>query len=281
MKIKDLLETPIGDYKVLGDDQSKQLSMNQRDLTNAANPNFLSKIRQRWEGVPYTVNFYLINMNAFGSDKDIGTRKDKKTIYAIARQPAKGARYGGLRPMTEEELVRDFGSDVAKEIWPVPSDEISIMFLSNASRNLIAFTPWMLAHRMYHALFFGGFIQKTDFEIPSLIDDISRKVYGARRVTGNEYTEFMKYIFTFRTARQGVFTTSIELAPELFAQWMLTGDIKFEGLPETITQDGKSYKCLNEEAKQEYNAKIQKKLDGIKQEFEHVMMNAKGLLFAF
>lgn len=250
---KPLYETPIGDWETIGLWGDKDRNSRFRDPVDrrlVQSPKVQATARRRFGHTEAVLNLYFVN-------------------HPEAQQ------------WTELGLVS--GAWVAKnmpETWKVLSQKpqdpeaINVLFNNNKGSPRDMMTPWIMAHRMAHAI--DGSNRKAGFYgtkyIPSWTDAerefiesvirIFQQVYrkpGYVRAGVMGYTDkdkrkqqyyfrtegtptllvkFFNAIGTMRSARQGQIARVPEFMFELFAQWVNTGHIKFNPLPRRVSVRG-------------------------------------------
>lgn len=223
MKLHDLFEAPIQNYRVLGN-QDEPISHTKADLKSAGNPAFLKKVKEAWLKVPYDFNFFLVNTHE-------AKNRAKMDLTAFAEF------FNEKDALTIKQLVGIFGKDIAQEVEKVHTkDSITVLWLHNEGDEAIPFTPWMLAHRLAHLLS----IRSSDnfsgvtYALNHLFKDLTQEVqaedpYGrylfAEAPANDEQYAILKGLFSFGSVQNERLTRITELGPETFAQWLLTGKI--------------------------------------------------------
>lgn len=247
MKLHQILsEAPLKDYEPIGDFSKSSSFRDPRDRKMITNPNYKKVLAKKLRNTNYDINLYFVN----------------------SPQANKHTEVGGV---SLEWVRENLGDEVADKVEPnyQAQNEVNIIFTNNKGAERIPMTPWIVAHRMGHA--FARFkskgwgLEKRQFrsyqEIVEAIGDYFKmlfyEVYSVNFKSGKTGPEnrdhqlLMKHlahnIGTFKSARDKNLRDFFELYNELFAQYLITGEVKFKELPKgrrTIT-------VRNEEAYEE------------------------------
>jgi hypothetical protein len=140
-------------------------------------------------------------------------------------------------------------------------DGITVIFTNNKGGEKFVMTPWIMAHRIAHAFQRygpgGNFRSVSTYgdaedEIDRVVDEILETNYGYKtpEKTGawardDRWYEndkrrrlirrkFFEAIGTFRSARNANLREDFEFLNEIFAQYLITGSIKFNPPPKKI-----------------------------------------------
>lgn len=242
MKLSDLLqhkridEAPIGDYQLVGKwgDKEKSHSFNYpADRKMLQHPVAIEKTKQKFGKTEHILNFYFVNLPGAG-------------------------KYAERGFMSPEDIQK-----AMPKAWPEISqgtnqeDAINVIFVGNRGANRIPMTPWIMAHRIGHALQassrWGGRRQDSwgDYEsdVEMFFKDILSNVYdwdirGRSFWFGDNNQEkmlakFFESIGGMRSARQrNLGGRPYEFMYEMFAQFIITGRLTFRPLPERFGMRG-------------------------------------------
>lgn len=244
---KLLLEAPINNLEKLGDESSWKTrgAYDKKSHILINDPKFNSKLRRAFSKSKIDLNLYFLNKKELTIDDD-----DK-----------------GFVDLTESGMLtkdHDFWklsgldyNDYVKE------DEITIIFNGNYGTELVELTPWMIAHRIGHAIQVSSRGQQfssmtSAFEqienvLGVMINDLGEH-YGLSS-TNNRNSWWRKFenekkvcgilnsVGDFKSARSGKINRPYEFVYELIAQQMLTGDIKLrtDRPPIVIKPDKEEY----------------------------------------
>lgn len=260
MKLNQILnEVPLAGYKTLSDtpkskrgdpnavsdkpeDFEKRSSSytDKRDRRLITNPHAVKRLKNIFASdIPVDFYFYMVNTKE---------GRDFTEIGKVTRDWLK-KNMPGVEPYIEDH-----------------EDSITVIFTNNKGDQKIPMTPWIMAHRIGHAFqrgrespFLGHryISQYTDTttEINRVIDTLLINGYGVRKPTGNkEYysysdnnfakarKKFYEAIGTFRSARKGKLRADFEFINELIAQYLITGEIKFNQIPKSFKANGFHYR---------------------------------------
>lgn len=111
-------------------------------------------------------------------------------------------------------------------------------------------TPWILMHRLHHSFILGGRRLAGNDEVNRTVGLIAQCENELREVFGwsdecGEHGEahLLTRAFSMRSARiKQLYPFVGDMAAELFAQFVITGDIKFRPAAEWDFDDGSNYK---------------------------------------
>lgn len=210
----------------------------------------VEKIKRQWENTPYDFDLYFVN------DK----RVNKSEFREIGEKSL--------------EFVRDKLKITPEEIPDPSEDRITVIYTGNFGDARYMASGWILAHRFGHAL--NRSRDSSGWAWKDFTDNLLKKftyllkeVYGIDIVSGFPYREsrisekILKFaaqqIGTMKSARDNKLNNWYEFAYELLAQYMLTGKIQFNPLPQSIIKGYAAYgrkEYLNskdEEAREDYN----------------------------
>lgn len=223
MRFRELIEAPISDF-VVGDlsgiGDLTHADPKAREYLN--NPKYQAKVQQVWQKTPFDFKLYFANVG-------IGTLERRLKV-------------SGVKTIAQ---VEEYWPELKGMIKP-DSNAISLLYISNDSTDFMPFTPWMLAHRFTHALmpYLGqsqaaslyGVVSK---ELLTLLDSTLREVYGIFKPENmNQYGDFtnvekelLNQILTTKAAREQRLKFTDDFIAEMIAQYLITGAIKFNSLP--------------------------------------------------
>jgi len=235
MRYSELLEAPIDNYELVGNwgDQEKANSFHDpKDRRAVQSPKLQAHARKMFGNTDHVLNFFFINAP--------GMRKFSEHGFMEKTDVAKNF------PLVVER-IEEKGIDT--------SESINVIFVSNSGANKVPMTPWIMAHRIGHAIQadIRGFIRRTgawhDYEI-ELYDYIKRILsdyynYDLDRtkfVSDKSLAKFYEAIGTMKSAvNNNLGGRPYEFVYELFAQYITTGDIKFRTMPMSFGIRGNKY----------------------------------------
>jgi hypothetical protein len=222
MKINEILtEAPLSDYEPIGD-FSKPGPFRGTDKKLIPHPVNQLKAAKFFEKTPYDFRLFFSNIPGTG----------------------KYSEYGKMDP---HQLGDIFGSD-ADTILQGHEDAITVVFVGNKGDSKVMLTPWMMAHRIGHAVQAnvrrggnGGTWRAAEDHFFGAVNGIISDYYGKKstnqfgnKVNNNlskEYNALFNAIGTQRSSRNGEITRPYEFLYELFAQYLGTGKVTLKPLP--------------------------------------------------
>ena len=223
MKIREIItEAPLADYQPMGD-FSKPGPFRGPDKKLVPHPVNQLKTAKFFEQTPYDFRLFFSNISGTG----------------------KYSEYGKMAPNIVQEV---FGEN-AKQILEGSEDAITVVFVGNKGDSKVMLTPWMMAHRIGHAIQAnirrgtsnGGTWRAAEDHFFGTVNNIIADYYGKKSVSqfGNkvnnslskEYNALFNAIGTQRSSRNGEITRPYEFLYELFAQYLGTGAVTLKPLP--------------------------------------------------
>jgi len=231
--IKESLdETPIDDFDLVGnwgDDEKSNSFNDKRDRALLQSPKAVEKIKKSFSDVEVDINMYFVN------------------------SPGAGGNAEGGRIKSLDELDDKFKPEIVKELkeklkTALDDDALNIIYVGNRGFKKIFMTGWIMAHRIGHA-FQADRNNHWDHEINPLLHQLFSVVdeaYGLKLKrsaiyddNSKELTKFFQQIGTMKSARdKNLNGRPYEFVYEMFTQWLLTGSVKFNKLPERFGTTG-------------------------------------------
>lgn len=232
-----LIETPVGDYKLVGNWDKGSSFTRKRDRTILQHPRAIEILKKKFNNNHHTFNLYFLNSKEGRLHSELGAK--------------------------DIEWVREnLGNEVADAVEPSYKEEqnVSIVFTNNKGDENRPMTAWMVAHRMAHSLArtdYGGRNQFQSYKesmntifwsLSTILEEYGIKEFPhtedrATKMTSDRFDAnkkrtnqlIMKHFFTqvctFRSARDNMIRDWFEVTNELFAQFITTGKIKFKSPP--------------------------------------------------
>lgn len=216
-----LAEAPLADYQPLGD-FNKPGPFRGADKRLVPHPTNQLKTAKFFEQTPYDFRLFFSNISGTG----------------------KYSEYGAMDPDVVKIVFGD--SDAGEQIVQGHENAITIVFVGNKGDSKVMLTPWMMAHRIGHAIQATGRMRQSEGPWKAAEDHFFRAInslldefYGRRGNPGgqlknelrNEYNALFNAIGTQRSSRTGQITRPYEFLYELFAQYLGTGRITLNPLP--------------------------------------------------
>jgi hypothetical protein len=213
-----LNEAPIETFERIGEwgtgDKPRGWDKASRGILTSASG--VEKIKNLWSKLPEEVDMYLV------SNKE-------------------GWKYTEVGNVSLEFVRNELKLNI-----PINGDHITIIYTNNKGSEKVPATGWTLAHRFGHALRrMKGYSANplyTDLEktVNDLVEHIAFSIYERninRSNLGNNFNFTAKQelrrkaicnaLGTFRSAREKNLRNSYEFINELIAQYVITGEIKF------------------------------------------------------
>ena len=189
--------------------------------------------------VPHTVN-QLKTAKFFEK-----TPYDFRLFFSNIPGTGKYSEYGKMSP---DAIQQVFGKH-AEQIIQGSEDAVTVVFVGNKGDSKKMLTPWIMAHRIGHAIQANirrgtsnsGAWKAAEDHFFGAVNSIIADYYG-KKVTnqfGNkmnnalskEYAALFNAIGTQRSSRTGQITRPYEFLYELFAQYLGTGNVTLKPLP--------------------------------------------------
>jgi hypothetical protein len=237
MKITEILtEAPITDYVPIGD-FSKDLQFRGPDVKLAVHPTNIQKARDFFSNSPYNFRFFVVNSPRVRQHRETGEASPEK--------------------------IREIFPKQADAILKNHENAITVIYIGNYGQDKVMFTPWTMAHRVGHAIVASGrydarkfnnsawykleqdFLESMGLILQNFYGlQLERRAYGSYSVWGKNRQHFnalFNKIGTQRSSRENQITRPYEFLYELFAQFIQTGDVKFNPLPITASYGRKAW----------------------------------------
>lgn len=220
--IEFITEAPLADYQPLGD-FNKPGPFRGVDKKLVPHPTNQLKTAKFFEKTPYDFRLFFSNIPGTG----------------------KYSEYGPMKPETVQEIFKQYASSIIEN----SEDAITIVFVGNKGDSKVMLTPWMMAHRIGHAVQAGerltgrkgtwSTVENHFFKsINNILDDYYGKKGQVNRYDtqidwsrNKLYTALFNAIGTQRSSRTGQIIRPYEFLYELFAQYLGTGQITLNPLP--------------------------------------------------
>jgi hypothetical protein len=240
-----LIESPVGDYKLLGDWDKGSSFTKKRDRTILQHPKAIEILKKKFNNNHHTFNLFFLNSKA-------------------------GRNYTEVGKVDLDWVEANLGEDVAAEVEPTYQKDgnVNVIFTNNKGAEGRPMTAWIVAHRISHALGrydFGRGLQKqfpsnkeahdsifnyfseimkeyghTSYPSSERANSAEKSQYDRKKVRTNELIlkHFFVKVCTFRSARENNVRDWFEILNELFAQYITTGKIKFNPPPDKFGTKG-------------------------------------------
>jgi hypothetical protein len=236
IKLSEILnEMPVDVHARIGDFTKGKSFDSPADRHLVTDPAAIQKVRDFFKNTSVDFDFYFVN-----------------TKPSIARE------FGDHgRAVKADRIFGEYGLGISPtqlENGKIDEDKITIFFVSNYGSRKIPMTPWIIAHRIGHAMrgefYFNQYTEWAEKQFDILLDYYSvippsKGMMYNPSTTPAYYSELRKFelargrlfeiIGTMKSARdKKLHRREFEFYLELFAQYLKTGQVKFNPLPEKI-----------------------------------------------
>lgn len=251
------------------------------DIALATNPKAQAKMLRVWHNSVADVDLYLLN-----TPGDAAHRRrllDQSSAHA-----------GAIGPAT---LQHRFGLTIRPR-----RGAITVLLTNNEGDERMPLTGWMVAHRMFHIFQEAEQRGTGAYAIKAALQSIHEAWVGVMDVAEDAYeyegstdlrrkglhvgAPFIAAIATTKAARDKRLSAHSEMVPEAFAQFMLTGDVRFNPPPEMLDLEishwpfGRRAECkLLPEKAADLHAEIETMTQTFNYSFEQIIEAAKGKMF--
>ena len=233
MHLRDLLEAPLADFGTFGDTDTEG-SLRATDLRMVNNPKWQLRVQNAFKNTPYKFNIYLYNgpqgrVNIIPQSKWATEKIDVRDLKNLRR-------YAGVQSL-------DFVAATIGKMPPDAHDSITVLLVENEGDARMPLTPWILAHRVAHAIFDAG--QEDYRTIPEVAhrvsnvframsdfinsDKLSLLLRDHDMATGlDRVNAIARSLTTFRSGRMGKLANIGELVVESFTQYLVQGRVTYQ-----------------------------------------------------
>jgi len=232
MRWKEIIsESPISDFGTFGD-MDKEGSFRSDDLRALKNPKWQEKVFKAFSKTPFNFNVYVYN----GEEGNAPVGKLGHSNVKV-NDLSNLKDYVGIQPIN---VIKN----IIGKIPPNTNDSINVLLVENEGSERLPLTPWILAHRISHAIFYAGqpqvlwsddtSTQKLKFSTnyldrvyKYLINHVQNIMMYKRQNYATNVKNVAKLIGTFRSARTGNLSNPGEFLVEMMAQYLVQGSVKF------------------------------------------------------
>lgn len=274
-------EMPISNFSKLGSEDSwkTRKTYDKKTFEDLKNKSFETKVRRAFRKTVDDISFYFINDKHL-LDDNIGVD------FSETGKVDANSKFWDYSKIKYEDIQND--------------NEISIVFIGNYGDQLVSMTPWILAHRIGH-VFNASARHDRAFEI--IFKELEEQLvlalnivfedYGIKRtlkrVTDFESEKYtiavMEKIGKFKSAKNKKIARPYEFIYELFAQYLITGEVEFESPPYSpiVIKHNEVNDWYGEIERYKYKYSEDSDLDGwargIQYYFDSLTSNAIGEVF--
>ena len=275
MDLRDLFEAPISDFHHIGD-FTRNSSFKQQDRKLVTAPKALTKMKAQWR-FPEEVDFNIIFVNSADARKHMEV---------------------GI--VTLDWLHQNMPRDVDQIEAALDNDKANIIFTNNNGDQRVPMTGWIMAHRVGHALEAttrrgskdgaGFYMTEAMREFSNTITDIMEDWYGIRSKKigfgagfpqNGPWLGFLREVCTFKSARENNIRNPFEVPLECLAQYMFTGDVKFNPVPKRFKYGPSWYSCnAKDESDYDYlNQRMEGMAEMMRSYYETALQYCEGKIF--
>ena len=218
-----LNEVPLSDTQFIGKwgDKDPKYGYKKSDIGILTQPNIKEKLKKSWSNSKYDFDLYFVKSFKAMQHVELGERS---------------------KEWVKENLDLDL---TPKE------DHITIIFTQNKATPHMPMTPWIIAHRISHAVrqnrIFEEYITrelKKDFslllkDIYGIEDNSRNHDYPLRNKYNKDMKALAQEIGSFRSARKKEIRNFYEFAHEMIAQWIITGKVEFNPPPASFIRQAR------------------------------------------
>jgi len=217
-----ITEAPLTDYVPLGDFNKPGPFRSKVDKKLVTHPTAQLKTAKFFEQTPYDFRLFFSNIPGTAKSTELGA--------------------------VDEATVRSIFGAAADQILEGHEDAITVVFLGNYGDQRVMMTPWIMAHRIGHAIqatgrrkgmdqwrtveqhFFKAINQKlAEVYGKPIARDMHSYYLDYRR--SSEYNALFNAIGTQRSSREGQINRPYEFMYEMFAQYIQTGTVTLNPFP--------------------------------------------------
>lgn len=267
-------EMPIRQFNRVGNWDRRSSFGSDVDRRLLTSPKAVEKIHKQWEKTPYTFDIFLVN----------DPRVNKPEFREVGS--------------VDIDFVRNKMKISPEEIPDPDSDAITIIFTNNVGDQRYMASGWILAHRLGHALNRGGGKVSQEWQefsrrLRELFVEILDQVYDVtvpKDGFSGQGDKILRHVAhqlaSMKSARDKNLRNWYELSYELLAQYLITGKITFNPLPDKlVTHIGswghkRSRGVMSPQTQQMYNNHdLQYYANELEQMVENVLDRAIGRIF--
>jgi hypothetical protein len=226
MRIKDIInEAPLKDFEFFGGDDEG--SFRRDDIKAATSKKWLRKLKTSFVRTPYNFNVYVYN----------GT-EGKVTLGDITIEPRDLENVHKYAGVIDINVV----ADVIGKMPPDSDVSITALLIENEGNERLPLTPWILAHRVSHAILYASNASKIGVYAKELEMMFSEFLYAMEKALPDHGHEIpiggltartngvAKALATFHSGRTGKLASAGEFVVEMMTQFIVRGEIVFNRL---------------------------------------------------
>lgn len=228
IKLKQSLdEMSLKNYRTIGN-FDKPGPFKGVDHKLVTSPGYLRKLTRAFSNVQQEINIWMSNKPGLSIERETGSRSD-------------------------DDIRRMFPKEAQQIFSERNDDAITVIFIGNFGDRKVMMTPWIVAHRMGHAINAsrrGRAVKNSpsaqawkemEEAFFSLINSSLKQDYGAhveRSIYSMQNNKLYKALFneigTQKSSRDRQIIRMYEFIYECFAQFLLTGSVKLKPFPKKL-----------------------------------------------
>lgn len=254
MRLEQLFEAPIDNISLVGNWDRNSSFRSPADRGILQSPKGIEKIKRLWQNTSNDFNMYMVNSPEANRYTEVGI---------VSKE------------WLEENMPKTY------PFLQLRDDQINVIFTNNKATQRHPMTAWIIAHRLGHAFWTWSFgtgnagrsshgyketRQQMLFYVGQLASQYSDSFtsdqmgirYGSGQTTTAHDTHekiflgLYNEIGTMKSARDRKIRNEFEFLHELFAQYIITGSVKFNPLPDSIKVGRSTLRFKGTEADRDY-----------------------------
>lgn len=209
-----LSEMPITRFDLVGQwgpDAKRKYGYNYQDTGILENPKAVDKIHRSWSNSKSEFEFYFVRSYKASKHVEVGE-------------------------VSSEWVKENIGLEIESK-----EGAITVVFTNNTGTEKIPMTAWAIAHRFGHAIRRDKTFERyMSEEVMKDFNEILEYVYGIKSHSSDwsQREKYRKAIFLavgkMKSARENKLVNSYEFIHELVAQYIVTGKVEFNDLPNPL-----------------------------------------------
>jgi hypothetical protein len=268
MKISDvIIEAPLTDYEPRGFEPGQTGGFRRAaDKTLVTSPVVLGKLQKFFSKSPHEFRLFPVQVRGGAAHREIGA-------------------------VSPEQLTDIVGEENAQRILTGHTDStVTVVYTNNIGANPVPMTPWIMAHRIGHAIRTKNPTWKTlELSFFAVIQEILIDYYQVNIDDPDQqnmlYQTLFTQIGTMRSARRGLLPRPYEFLYEMLAQYINSGEVKFNPAPRSLYSNRKAWgktqviRNIDAESQREVSNMLQTLSRDMSLYFNDVLNWAEGKIF--
>jgi len=282
MRLKEfrLDEMPVRDITHIGNWERAHGFTNPMDRRAMNSPKIMDKVRKKLAGSDYDFVFYMVNSP--------GARRAAFRGMTDIDKLHQG--YAGLPPKVALQIQQDSSTGKLE-------DAVTVVYVDNSGADRFVVTPWIIVHRMWHAIsprvgavnHVDKFAHEIEEGFLRVTERILQTVYGFGNMNSLYFyrpgdagflpqKRILEALGTTRACREGMLSFPTEFFPEIFAQYLTRGEVRFNPLPAGI-KIGRGTSRANPELLEDANEELQTYARDFKYYFDDLLNQCANRVF--